>query len=94
MKSTGIVRKLDSLRRLVIPKEICDTKGIGENTPMEIYIDGDRIILQKYESKNACTFCGEVNGTIQFAGKRICSNCIDKLCDIPASEIREAAVRA
>ncbi|RHW31114.1 AbrB/MazE/SpoVT family DNA-binding domain-containing protein [Lysinibacillus yapensis] len=50
MKSTGIVRKVDPLGRVVLPKELRGVLGIEEGTPLEIYMDGDKVILQKYES--------------------------------------------
>ena len=49
MKSIGIVRKVDELGRVVIPKEIRSTSGIEDGTPLEIFVDGKQIILQKYE---------------------------------------------
>ena len=74
MKSTGIVRKLDELGRLVIPKELRRTLGIDVKDPLEIYVDGESIILKKYAP--ACIFCNEANDVIVFKGKNICSNCI------------------
>lgn len=49
MKSTGIVRKMDELGRIVIPIELRRNLGIEEKDPVEIYVDGDRIMLRKYE---------------------------------------------
>jgi len=59
MKNTGIVRKVDELGRVVIPKELRNTLGINERDPLEIYVEGHKIILQKYQ--NRCVFCGENN---------------------------------
>ena len=56
MKSTGIVRKVDELGRVVIPKELRKTLDIAEKDGMEIYVDGNAIILKKYEP--SCIFCG------------------------------------
>lgn len=61
LKSTGIVRKLDQLGRVVIPKEIRGGLNIAEKDPMEILIDGDRIILRKYQSTQACQITGEIS---------------------------------
>lgn len=64
MKSTGIIRKVDELGRIVLPVElrrqlrIKASKNKAENTALEIYVDGDQIILKKYEP--ACIFCGEL----------------------------------
>ncbi|PWK07939.1 AbrB/MazE/SpoVT family DNA-binding domain-containing protein [Tumebacillus permanentifrigoris] len=74
MKSTGIVRKVDELGRVVIPIELRRTLGIGEKDALEIYVDGERIVLKKYEP--ACVFCGSADEIIHFRGKNICSACI------------------
>lgn len=76
MKSTGIVRKVDELGRVVIPKELRRTLGIGEKDPLEIYMDQDRIILHKYEPSCACVFCGNAGVVTTFKGKNICSDCV------------------
>lgn len=77
MKSTGIVRKLDELGRLVIPKELRKTLSIDVKDPLEIYVDGETIILKKYAP--ACIFCGEASDIINFKGKNICENCREAL---------------
>lgn len=77
MKSTGVVRRIDDLGRIVIPKEIRKVNGIAEGDPMEIFTDGDKIILRKYEP--ACIFCGETENVINFHGKNVCADCVDSL---------------
>lgn len=77
MKATGIVRRIDDLGRMVIPKEIRKTRGIDPKTPMEIFVDGDRIILRPYQAE--CIFCGEVEGVVDYKGKKICSECMKDL---------------
>lgn len=77
MKSTGIVRKMDELGRIVLPMEIRSTLDINPKDPLEIFVDEDCIILRKYEP--ACVFCGDVRDNIIFAGKRVCKKCIEKL---------------
>lgn len=74
MKSTGIVRRIDDLGRIVIPKEIRHTFDISEGDALEIYVDGDRIILKKYEP--ACVFCGQANNVTSLKGKKICRECL------------------
>jgi transcriptional pleiotropic regulator of transition state genes len=74
MKSTGIVRKVDQLGRIVIPKELRDTLGIDQKSPLEIFTSEDTIILGKCEPK--CTICGNSKGTRKFKEKLICNNCI------------------
>ena len=78
MKSTGVVRKLDKLGRIVLPIEIRKVLDINEGDPIEIFTDDERIILNKYEP--ACIFCQNAKDTIIFnSNKRICKNCIDKI---------------
>lgn len=73
MKSTGIVRKVDELGRVVIPIELRRTLGIEEKDALEIYVDGEKIILKKYEP--ACIFCGNADDIRHFRGKNICREC-------------------
>ncbi|EEM01695.1 AbrB/MazE/SpoVT family DNA-binding domain-containing protein [Bacillus pseudomycoides] len=61
MKSTGVVRKVDELGRVVIPMELRRTLAIQEKTPLEIYVEGEKIILKKYEANGACAITGEVS---------------------------------
>lgn len=77
MKATGIVRRIDDLGRVVIPKELRRTLVINEGDPLEIYTEGELIILKKYEP--SCIFCGEANEVINYKGKNICKHCMDKL---------------
>ena len=73
MKSTGIVRKVDELGRVVIPIELRRTLGIGEKDALEIYVDGERIMLKKYEP--ACIFCGNAENVVVLQGQ----NCLQFL---------------
>ena len=77
MKSTGIVRNIDELGRIVVPKEIRERLGIASNDPIEIFMEEDRIILKKYFS--VCHFCGNKEGLSVFKGKNICQSCIKEL---------------
>lgn len=78
MKAIGIVRKVDSLGRIVIPKEIRDMGNMEEGTPLEIYVDEEgQIILKKYEPD--CIFCGEANDVVNWKGKNICKKCLHEL---------------
>ncbi|EGL81847.1 transcriptional regulator, AbrB family [Caldalkalibacillus thermarum TA2.A1] len=61
LKSTGIVRKVDELGRVVIPIELRRTLGIAEKDALEIYVDGDKIILKKYEPRMACMITGQIS---------------------------------
>ena len=77
MKSTGIVRKVDELCRIVIPIEIINKFDIAEKDPIEIYVDGSSIILKKYEPN--CIFCGNTKNLISYKDKLVCSKCAEKL---------------
>lgn len=77
MKSTGIVRRVDELGRVVIPIELRRTLDIAEKDALEIYVDGEHIILKKYEP--ACIFCGQAKDVIQYKGKNICSKCLEEI---------------
>ena len=77
MKSTGIVRDVDNLGRIVIPKELRRTLGINEKDSGEIYTENDTIILRKYEQ--SCLFCGSTESVSEFKGKMICDNCRHEL---------------
>ena len=74
MKSTGIVRKVDELGRIVLPSELRKSLGIEVKDSLEIYTSGDSVILKKYLP--SCVFCGEANDIITFKGKNICKNCL------------------
>ncbi|MFW5998899.1 MAG: AbrB/MazE/SpoVT family DNA-binding domain-containing protein [Halanaerobiaceae bacterium] len=80
MKSTGIVRKIDDLGRMVIPKELRKTMNINKKDPMEIFVDNDKIILQKYEP--GCIFCGDIENTIDYKGKIVCQECLEEVNDV------------
>lgn len=77
MKSTGIVRKVDELGRVVIPIELRRTLDIAIKDALEIYVDGENIILKKYAP--ACIFCGNAKDVEVFKGKNICPNCLEEL---------------
>lgn len=82
MKSTGIVRKVDELGRVVIPIELRRTLDIEEKDSLEIYVDGEKIILRKYEP--ACVFCGNADGVQNFRGKNVCRNCLSAMSQVGA----------
>ena len=76
MKSVGIVRKLDELNRITLPKEFETSLGLGKRQPLEIYVDGETIVLKKYEPNNKCIFCGSGDKLIKHVGRNVCQNCI------------------
>ena len=77
MKSTGIIRKVDELGRVVIPKEIRNKFEIAEKDPIEIYVEGSSIVLKKFEQN--CIFCGSTKDLVEYKDKLICSKCADNL---------------
>jgi len=77
LKSTGIVRKVDELGRVVIPIELRRTLGIEEKDALEIYVDNEKIILKKYEP--ACVFCGNAGDVQHYRGKLVCRQCAEEM---------------
>ncbi len=77
MKATGVVRKVDELGRIVLPIELRRTMDIAEKDPIEIFVDGESVILKKYEP--SCIFCNEAKNVIDYKGKNICSDCMAEL---------------
>jgi transcriptional pleiotropic regulator of transition state genes len=73
MRATGIVRPVDQLGRIVLPKELRTTYDMPEGTALEIFTDGDQIILKKYQP--GCVICGEIKNLTTFKGKNVCKNC-------------------
>ncbi len=74
MKSTGIIRKVDELGRIVLPIEIRRTLDIAERDELEIFMDNDQIVLQKFEP--SCIFCSSSQGLVSYRGKNLCQQCI------------------
>lgn len=77
MKSTGIVRKVDELGRVVIPIEIRNQFNIVEKDPVEIFVNGSSIVLKKFEPN--CIFCGSTNELVNFNDKLICEKCAKEI---------------
>ncbi len=73
MKSTGIVRKIDDLGRIVLPMELRKKMEIDRHDEIEIFVDGDAIVLKKHEE--SCIFCGSKDNLRQYKGKYVCYNC-------------------
>ncbi len=77
MKSTGIIRKVDDLGRIVLPVELRRTLDIAERDELEIFMENGRIILQKFEP--ACVFCGSSRSLVTFRQKNVCNDCVKRL---------------
>lgn len=80
MKATGIVRKVDELGRLVLPIEMRRVLDISEKDTVEIYVEGDSIILRKFQP--FCVFCGSSERIVSHQGKHVCSACVAKLQEL------------
>lgn len=81
MKATGIVRNIDELGRIVIPKELRRTMQIQPGDPIEIFTNDDSIVLKKYSNRRTCIFCGEaeLDKLIEKNGSCVCNKCIGEL---------------
>lgn len=78
MKSTGMVRAVDKMGRVVIPKEIRrQLKVENDVDSFEIYMDGDKVVLKKYQP--TCIFCDSLAESVEFGGYNVCTDCIEKL---------------
>ena len=86
MKSTGVVRKIDELGRVVLPSELRKVFGIREGDQLEISVEGEQIILQKRQ--DSCTFCGAEDPAVEYKGRRVCADCAAELGKLRGAEIR------
>ncbi|MCP1357916.1 AbrB/MazE/SpoVT family DNA-binding domain-containing protein [Aneurinibacillus migulanus] len=77
MHEMGIVRKLDKLGRIVFPIEVRDNLGIKPGDGLEIFVNGEQIILKKYAP--GCVFCDSISGIVEYKGKRICTSCLEDI---------------
>ena len=77
MKSTGVVRRIDDLGRIVLPIEIRKNLNIENRDAVEIFIDEDKVVLKKYEP--ACIFCDNADDVILYRNKLVCRECVEKL---------------
>ena len=77
MKATGVVRNIDELGRIVVPKEIRRAMNIAEKDPIEIFTENDMIILKKYAP--SCIFCDNADDLVSYNGKNVCPACLEKL---------------
>ncbi len=77
MKSTGIVRQIDEVGRVVLPIELRKNFGMSPRDPVEIFVDDDSIILKKYSP--SCIFCSEADDVIYYHGKLICRKCVEAM---------------
>jgi AbrB family transcriptional regulator, transcriptional pleiotropic regulator of transition state genes len=90
MKTVGIVRKVDELGRVVIPKEMRNAMNIPEGTPLEIFTnENGEVVLRKYEP--GCHFCGDLNNLVDYSGVRVCKDCVNYMHDKVHRLIRKSS---
>jgi AbrB family transcriptional regulator, transcriptional pleiotropic regulator of transition state genes len=77
MKSTGIVRRIDSLGRIVLPIELRRIMDLDIKDPVEIFVDDEHIILKKYQP--TCIFCNSGDDVTTYKDKKICRKCLNEL---------------
>lgn len=77
MKTSGIIRRVDELGRVVLPIELRRSLDIEERDPIEITVEGDRIILRKHQQ--TCIFCANEQDLLDYKGKRVCTSCLSAL---------------
>lgn len=94
MKSTGIIRPVDKMGRIVIPKEIRDQLDVkSTEDSFEIYMEEDAIILKKHQT--ACIFCGSSEDFVDYSGRPVCHACIDRLANMKQNlkELEELSLK-
>ena len=77
MQATGNLRRVDEMGRVVIPKKLRDSLNLQSEDSIEIFVEEDKIVLQKYEP--GCLFCDSTESTIEYMGKQICLDCLKEM---------------
>jgi len=77
MKATGNLRRIDEMGRVVIPKKLRSSLNLKSEDSIEIFIEEDMIVLQKYEP--GCLFCDNTDNTINYMGKQVCKKCLEDM---------------
>ena len=86
MKSTGVVRKIDELGRIVLPSELRKVFGIREGDELDISVDGEKVILQKRQ--DLCLFCGAAEPTVEHKERKVCDTCASAIAQQAKREVR------
>lgn len=85
MKAVGMVRRIDDLGRVVVPKEIRDTFGWDAGTPLEIYVDeGQTLVMRRYA--RGCLVCGAAENLVQVGNVPLCPKCVDKFVKVASGQ--------
>ncbi len=77
MKAAGMIRRVDNLGRIVIPKELRTVMDIKVGDTATFFVDNCQLIVQKYET--GCLFCGNAKNNVEFKGKMLCRKCLEEL---------------
>jgi transcriptional pleiotropic regulator of transition state genes len=77
MKTSGVIRRIDHLGRIVVPKSMCKALRIEENDQLDITMEGDRIVIRKIW--DGCVFCGKTEGLVIYNGRKVCADCVEDL---------------
>lgn len=77
MRNTGVRKTIDDLGRIVLPKEIRKSLGLGIRSAVDLYVDGEKLIITKI--KNECIFCNSRDNLVEYKGKSVCEKCIEEL---------------
>lgn len=77
MKDSKIIKNIDELGRLGIPKHMRQALGVDDGEPLELTLDGDTLLLRKAQSE--CVFCQSTAALILFKDKNVCTSCVAKL---------------
>ena len=80
MKSTGIVRPVDAVGRIVLPIELRRIMDIGPKDSIEIFVEGSYVMLKKYQPR--CIFCEGMDNVKAYRGKNVCADCIEKMKEL------------
>lgn len=80
MRPAGVVRKVDQLGRIVLPKSLRNRYKMNEGDPVEILVSGDHILLERYRPR--CVFCGEMSGVTEYKEKHVCTNCMREMTHV------------
>ncbi len=79
MKALGIVRQIDGLGRVVIPKELRRAMEIKEGDSFELFVEDNTIMMRKYQP--ACIICGNAKNVVTYKGRNFCPDCIKDISE-------------
>jgi transcriptional pleiotropic regulator of transition state genes len=77
MKTGGVIRRIDKLGRIVLPKSMCKALSIQTDDELDVTMEGERIIVQK--CRNGCVFCGGSDKLVVYNGRKVCALCVEGL---------------